>query len=410
MATEIKVKKIGMSIAPITLVEWKVKEGGEIKEGEVVLIVETEKIRHDIEAKGSGLLHIIVPEMGEALPGNVVGLIAETAEELSTLQQQKAPAGAAAPDETPAATPQVEDAVATAAPKRARRDRVLISPLARKLAEKHLVDISKLTSSGPDGRITREDVERYLETGGEAAPANDGRELASTVPLTGTRQAIAEHMHRSLSISAQLTAMGEIDMSEAVKVRESLIKQEATWGTRVTYTDLMLFLLARVLKEYPMVNTSIIDNEIKVWKNINIAVAVDVEAGLLVPVVKDADKKSLPEISREVKVLAGKARERTLTSDEVKGGTFTLSNLGALSGGWRFDTLIINQPQSAILGTGGISDRAVVREGQIVIRPIMTYSFTYDHRIIDGALAARFMNSLIELLEKPGAISDLMAK
>jgi len=133
-------------------------------------------------------------------------------------------------------------------------------------------------------------------------------------------------------------------------------------------------------------------------------VAVDVEAGLMVPVVKNADKKSLAEISKEVKTLAGKARERTLTSEEIKGGTFTLSNLGALSGGWRFDTLIINQPQSAILGTGGISDRAVVREGQIVIRPIMTYSFTYDHRIIDGALAARFINSLIGLLTNPGSV------
>jgi len=402
LATEIKVKKIGMSISPITLVEWKAKEGETVREGDVVLIVETEKIRHDIEAKGSGLLHIIVPETGEALPGNVVGLIAETADELSTLQQQKAPAGVNVTGEAPAEATEVKDAAPP--PKRARRDRILISPLARKLAEKHMIDVSKLHASGPDGRITREDVERYLKTRDEAAPEDDGREVATTVPLTGTRQAIAEHMHRSLSISAQLTAMGEIDMSEAVKARETLLKQEAAWGTRITYTDLILFLVARVLREYPMINSSMVGNEIKVWKNINIAVAVDVEAGLMVPVVKNADKKSLAEISKEVKTLAGKARERTLTSEEIKGGTFTLSNLGALSGGWRFDTLIINQPQSAILGTGGISDRAVVREGQIVIRPIMTYSFTYDHRIIDGALAARFINSLIGLLTNPGSV------
>lgn len=211
-------------------------------------------------------------------------------------------------------------------------------------------------------------------------------------------------MHRSLSISAQLTDMGEIDMGEVVKLREILVNQEESLGTRITYTDIVIFVVAKVLRGYPMVNASIIDDEIKVQKSINIAVAVDVEAGLLVPVVKNADQKSLVEISKEIKTLAEKARERSLKDDEVKGGTFTVSNPGALSGGWRLGTPIINQPQSAILGTGGITDRAAVREGQVVIRPIMTYSFTYDHRLIDGALAARFANKIVELLEDPSSI------
>lgn len=288
--------------------------------------------------------------------------------------------------------------------KKVKRDRILISPLARKLAEKHVVDVSILSGSGPDGRMVKEDIERAIETRGETILEYDGQEVERTIPLTGTRQSIAEHMHRSLSISAQLTDMGEIDMGEVVKLREILVNQEESLGTRITYTDIVIFVVAKVLRGYPMVNASIIDDEIKVWKSINIAVAVDVEAGLLVPVVRNADQKSLVEISKEIKTLAEKARERSLKDDEVKGGTFTVSNPGALSGGWRLGTPIINQPQSAILGTGGITDRAAVREGQVVIRPIMTYSFTYDHRLIDGALAARFANKIVELLEDPSSI------
>jgi pyruvate dehydrogenase E2 component (dihydrolipoamide acetyltransferase) len=219
------------------------------------------------------------------------------------------------------------------------------------------------------------------------------------MPLTGMRKEIAEHMIRSLSISAHLTAMGEIDMTEIVKLRGSLLGQEKVLDTRITYTDLLVFAVAKVLREYPVVNASIIDNEIKIWKDINIAVAVNVEGGVIVPVIKNADKKSLVEISQAVKTLTRRAKERTLTLEEVEDGTFTISNLGTLGGGWRFDTLIINQPQSAILGTGGITERAVVRDGQIVIRPIITYSFTYDHRLIDGAMAVKFMNSVIRLLE-----------
>jgi len=172
-----------------------------------------------------------------------------------------------------------------------------------------------------------------------------------------------------------------------------------------TYTDLLVLALAKVLSEYPIVNSSIIDNEIKLWEDINIAVAVAVEEGLIVPVVKNADQKSLVEVSQAVKTLAKKARERTLVAEEVQGGTFTLTNLGAVGGGYRFETVIINQPESAILGTGGITDRAVVRDGQIVIRPIMTYYFTYDHRVINGAVATQFMASVIRLLENPALLS-----
>jgi pyruvate/2-oxoglutarate dehydrogenase complex dihydrolipoamide acyltransferase (E2) component len=251
----------------------------------------------------------------------------------------------------------------------------------------------------------QEDSERQIEAKKIKQAEMGPVEAESTIPLTGTRKTIAEHMLRSLSISAQLTAMGEIDMTEIVKLRESLLEQEEVLATRITYTDLLVFAVAKVLKKYPLINASIIDNNIKVWKDINVAVAVHIEGGVIVPVIRNADKKSLAEISQEVKNLTQRARERTLTLEEIKGGTFTISNLGAIGGGWRFDTLIINQPQSAILGTGSITERAVVRDGQIVIRHIMTYSFTYDHRLIDGAMAVQFTKDLIMLLENPSFLS-----
>ena len=408
MAAKIIVPKLGMSTEPLLLVEWKVKEGDRVEKGSVVLVVETEKIRHDIEAEASGFLHILVNEGGEAEIGSAAGLITETKEELAALQKEMPKGVVAVAAAEPEPAPPVE-AVAPPAPAKAEGERIRISPVARKMAEERVVDIAKVAGTGPGGRIVKEDIAREIEVKKKVAapPAEapsgvyQGKRVKSTIPLTGMKKSIAEHMHRSLSVSAQVTVMGEIDMTEMVKLRKSLVAQEEVLGTRITYTDLLVLTLAKLLREYPLVNASIIDNEIKLWEDINIAVAVAVEDGLIVPVVKNADQKSLVEISQAVKTLAKKARERTLAAEEVQDGTLTLTNLGALGGGYRFETVIINQPESAILGTGGITDRAVVRDGQIVVRPIMTYYFTYDHRVVNGAVAAQFMGRLVQLLENP---------
>ncbi len=198
--------------------------------------------------------------------------------------------------------------------------------------------------------------------------------------------------------------MGEIDAYELVNLREQLLNKESELGIRITYTDLLVYFVSRTLKNFSLINSSIIDNEIKVWEDINIGVAVALEDGLIVPVIKNADKKTLMEISKNLKDLSNKARERKLEISDVKGSTFSLTNLGAFGGGYRFETVIINQPESAILGTGGIVDRPVVVNKEIVIRPIMTYYFTYDHRVIDGALAAKFINKLKEVLENASKI------
>lgn len=405
MATDITVPRLGMAVADATIIEWKVQEGEQVKEKQVVVVIETEKLRYDVESPAAGFVHIVKNADETAAVSSAIGVIAESKEELAALQTAQPE-----PEPAPAAEAEAAPQAAAAPPVSAggRGERVKISPVARKMAEEHVIDVTQVTGTGPGGRIIREDIEKAIAdkaAGPKEAAAPAGapgeKRVKSTVPLRGMRGAIAEHMHRSLATSAQLTAMGEIDMTQLVKLRQDLVEQESTFGTRITYTDLLVIAVARALKEHPAINASLIDNEVKIWEDINIGVAVALDEGLIVPVVAAADRKSLKEISQTVKALASRAREGKLQPDDISGGTFTLSNLGAVGAGYRFETVIINQPESAILGTGAITDRAVVREGQIVIRPIMTYYFTYDHRVIDGAVAAGFMAGVIKLLENP---------
>jgi pyruvate dehydrogenase E2 component (dihydrolipoamide acetyltransferase)/2-oxoglutarate dehydrogenase E2 component (dihydrolipoamide succinyltransferase) len=416
MTTEIKIPRVGMAVADATIIEWAAKEGDWVEERQVVVVIETEKVRADVESPEAGFVHIILKEGETAPAGEVIGLLAATKEELKALQKESSEAVLAKAEstETVAAATKANKAEPAlpreAVPLGKGEERIRVSPVARKLAEEHAVDITRVAGTGPGGRITREDIEKAIAAK-EAAPAAappaevPGERKAKTIiPLKGMRGAIAEHMHRSLSVAAQLTTMGEIDMTGMVKLRNNFVAQENTLGVRITYTDVLVFAIARVLRDHPMLNSSIIDNEIKVWQDINIGVATALDEGLIVPVVRNADQKSLVEISKEIKALTEKAKERKLKPEEVTGGTFTLTNLGALGTGWTFETAIINQPESAILRVGGITDRAVVREGQIVIRPIMTYSLTYDHRAIDGAVAAKFLSSLINTLENPALL------
>ncbi len=424
MAEYIAIPKLGMQMTEATLVEWKVNEGERVAQGEVVLTIETEKTQWEVEAASEGLVHILVPAEETAPVARVVGLIAEDETELDKIQKEPpgeiytSEAGAtAAQAEGTKTTPEAEKPESQSPP--AERKRVRISPVARKMAEEHMIDVSAIKGSGPEGRIVREDIQKAIEAKekGEvpvqtAASVSgevvQGKRVKDTIRLKSMRKSIAEHMHRSLSISAQLTSMGEIDMTEVKKIRTAMVQREESVGARITYTDILVFAVAKALKEFPIVNASLIENDIKLWEDINVGVAVAIESGtdggLIVPVIRNADTKSLVDINRELKALVEKARNGKLTPDDVTGSTFTVTNLGAFGGGYGFGTPIINQPESAILGTGAITDRPVVKEGQIVIRPIMTYSFTFDHRVIDGAPAAMFILRLTELLENPGLL------
>jgi pyruvate dehydrogenase E2 component (dihydrolipoamide acetyltransferase)/2-oxoglutarate dehydrogenase E2 component (dihydrolipoamide succinyltransferase) len=408
MAAYIAIPKLGMSMTEATVNVWKVQEGDRVEEGDIVLEIETDKTEWEVECTASGFVHLLVQEDVTVPVGRVVGLIAETEEELAALQKEPAReiyTTAPEPVEAPPA------AAAASSPAQARAERpegIRISPLARKMAQEHRLDLTTIRGTGPDGRIVREDIEKSLEARERetaSAEAFQGNRAKATVPLKGMRRAIAEHMQRSLSVAAQLSYMGEIDMTEVIKLRSALIEQEGNGGVRITYTDILVAAIAKVLKDNPIVNSSVVGNEIKVWEDINIGVAValedGLEGGLIVPVVRNADQKSVRDIGLEVGSLVEKARSGKLMPDDVTGGTFTLTNLGAVGGGYLFATPIVNQPQSAILGTAAICDRPVVRDGQVVVRPVMTYSFTFDHRAIDGAPAARFVDDLARLLENP---------
>jgi len=236
-----------------------------------------------------------------------------------------------------------------------------------------------------------------------------GKRVKEVIPLRGVRKIIAEHMLRSLQVSAQLTNMSMIDMTEMVKLRQTLLSQEKTTGIHFTYTDLFVKVVAQALSQHPLLNSSLIDNEIKIWEDINVGIALAFElreggSGLIVPVVHNADKKSLAEIHQVVRDLTERGRKLKLLPDDITGGTFTITNVGVFGGGsvfTGFGTPILNQPEVAILGTMPIVDAPVAREGQVVIRPMMNYNLTYDHRVVTGEDAVKFMITLQQLMEKP---------
>jgi len=408
--------KRGMTNTPMLVAEWIVKEGDKVAPGCEIVTIEAEKIADTILAEISGYLHIIVQEGQEVPIGTVIGIIAETMEEYNKvkdqIENQTTDELSSKEERSIEMKPQKEKTPVPFSSENVEVAKIArISPAARRIAKQYGIKIESIRGTGPGGIIVKEDIEELIHNKNlqkNIQDLYDGRQVRETIPLSKMRKQIAEHMVRSLTISAQLTLMGEIDMTEIKKIREILLTKKEVLSSRITYTDLFIYLLVKQLRKHRIINASLINDEIKLWDSINIGVATSLENGLIVPVIKDADKKSLSSLSIKLKELVKKAREEKLQLNDVTGGTFTITNLGSFSGaGYRFETAIINQPESAILGTGGISDRAVVREGKIVIRPILTYYFTYDHRVIDGLKAAKFMNDVQKAFEQPDLFIDI---
>jgi pyruvate dehydrogenase E2 component (dihydrolipoamide acetyltransferase) len=417
MATPVVMPQLAMMMKQGKIVEWRAKEGERINKGQVIMVIETEKVTYDIEASISGYFHIVTNLDETVLVNHVVAWIAASEEELSSLQAES-PAPVAG-DEKSGSAEKAPSGSAQAPVQRPPEGRVKISPAAKKIAEDHGINWGVLTGTGPGGRIVREDIEKAIEDakrepaaapqvewGGEVL---DGKRVKQALPLKGMRAAIAEHMIRSLQTAAQLTTTCDIDMSELIRIRNSFLAKEEKIGVRISFTDLLVFVLSRVLKEQPRMNSSLIDNRVILWEDINIGVAVavelsEMETGLIVPVIRNTDQKSLLTISKEVKALTKRARAMQLLPDDLGGGTFTITNFGVFGVGYSITTPVINQPEAAILGTGAVVDRAVVREGQIVVRPIMPLSLTFDHRLLDGAPIGKFFKRLQELLENPNLL------
>ena len=379
MATEIKMPKLGMAMRQGVVTKWLKEDGATVREGEPILEIESEKITYQIEAPASGVLHRVAQEE-ETLPvGAVLGYIAAPGEAVPKPEKPSAPEAAA-----PAAE------AASQAPVARSPDKgfVRASPVARRLAREHGIDLRQVKGTGPGGRIVEKDVRAFLEAQ-KAAPAP-----ARAVPFTGMRRTIARRMTESLQTMAQVTLFTEVDVTELVRLRERLRRE-----FELTYTDLIIKAVAHALEKHPRLNASLAGDEIRQHEEIHIGMAVALEEGLIVPVIRNANQKSLREIAQETKDLAQRAREGRLSVDEVTGSTFSVTNLG----GYGIDgfTPIINPPEAAILGVGRIVEKPAAYQGQVALRQMMVLSLTFDHRIVDGAPAAAFLRTVAEMLEMP---------
>jgi len=278
---------------------------------------------------------------------------------------------------------------------------VKASPLAKRLAREHQLELATICGTGPDGRIVERDILAALESPAatrSALTTASGLTPRETIPLSGMRRVIAERMHASLRDMAQLTLTTEADATALVELRSHLVPAAKVYGHRPpSYTDLILRIVARALRDHPLLNASLVDDQVVAWNEIHVGVAVALERGLLVPVIRDADRKPLQAISQELGDMAERARANRLTPDELQGGTFTVTNLGQQE----IDafTPIVNPPQCAILGIGRIAKKAAVYQDQLAVRSMVTLSLSFDHRVVDGAPAGAFLREVKRAIE-----------
>ena len=393
MAVAVILPKLDEAMRIGQIVRWAKKEGDWVEKGEVLFEVETEKVTFEIEAEASGILSKVMAKARDKVPvGATIAFILQPGEE--------------AP-EVPEPVIEVRGKVAVEAPRVAKEaEAVKASPLARKIAQEHNIDITIVKGTGPDGRIVREDVLRAVEEG-KAAPAPPAREEpelveGEVVPLSWIREIIATRMTESFQ-TPHFYLTVEVDTQELEKTRKQFMPIiESKIGIRLTVTDLIIKMVAKALEDNPSMNCTYVDGAMKLFKRIDMGLVTAVEGGLIVPVIRQANKKSLAEIAQARAELAQRARERKLSMEEMRGSTFTISNLGM----FEIDqfSAILQPPEAAILAIGRIADKAVVRDGQIVIRAMMTLTLSIDHRVLDGVIGAAFLRSLKNYIENP--VSD----
>ena len=391
MANPIVMPRLGDFMTEGTISKWNKAAGEGVEQGEVIAEIESEKLNYQLEAGGAGVLHRVAGE-GDVVPvDGIIGYL---------LAEGEAPPAAEA--SAPAAAAQRAEARRAPARQAGRRGDpgVPSTPGARRLAASLDVDISQVTATGPRGRVTEGDVRAFAESrqaGPEQAGPRGLPEPSSAAALSGMRKSIADHMRSSLSDTAQLSFFMELDVTDAQRLRK-----EASAGSDVTLSiaHVLTKACAGALKRYPALNSVLADGQVLTFDDVNVGVAVSLRDGLVVPVVRGADAKGIEEIARETTDLAERARNGALGPDEVLGGTFTISVLGSVDG----FTPILNAGQSAILGVGKSAEKPVVRDGEIVIREMITVSLTVDHQVVDGAVAAGFMRRLQQLVERPAAL------
>jgi pyruvate dehydrogenase E2 component (dihydrolipoamide acetyltransferase) len=441
MITRVILPKLGQTMEEGVIVDWVKKEGDPVARGDVLFTVESDKAVLEVEATARGYLRRILIPAGQTVPVlTVVAIITREADE--DISEIQAASGEVATErEKEAARPGSVEVATEPRLSDSGTGRIFASPRARKAAQEEGVDLALVKGTGPNGRVVEKDVLEYVASQPKATPmavkvaATAGLDLTAIsgsgvsgrimradvekampgslpspvetaategVPMAGVRRIIAERMAASHKATARVTLVTEADATELVKAREAFKATAAEgWGFAPGYNDLLGLIVARALREFPYMNARLSDDGevIERLTAVNLGMAVDTERGLLVPVIRDADQKGLRAFGSELRALVERARVGKSLPDDLTGGTFTITNLGM----YDIDafTPIINLPEAAILGAGRIQPKAVVRDGQIVARHMWTLSLTFDHRLVDGAPAARFLQWIKHLIENP---------
>jgi pyruvate dehydrogenase E2 component (dihydrolipoamide acetyltransferase) len=426
MSVEVIMPQMGESIAEGTIVKWLKHVGDKIERDEPLFEISTDKVDAEIPSPAAGtLLEILVTEGTTVEINTIVGRIGAAGEAPSVAAPRPAatPAPAAAPA---AAKPAAAPAAPVAPAAVATADRVVrSSPVVQKIASEHNVDVSLVEGTGEGGRVTKKDIMGYIDSAASAsipaampqaaaAPARSAPAPAAArpqvfasgqdevrEPMSIMRRKIAEHMVMSKHTSPHVYTIFEVDMHEVVKRRDAMKKEFEGEGVKLTFLPFFIEACIRGIKEYPIINSSVDGDTVVYKKNVNVGIAVALENGLIVPVIKQADQMNLLGLAKTAANLGERARTKRLVPDDVQGGTFTITNVGVFGG--VVGLPIINQPQAAIMGIGTIIKRPVVIDDAIAIRPIVYLSLSYDHRIVDGADAARFLTVVKRELEKPQA-------
>ena len=394
MATEIKLPRLGQGMESGTIVKWLKSEGDDVKKGEPLYELDTDKVTQEVEADASGVLLKIAVEEGEVEVGKTIAVIGEQGEEVSISEN-----GAKAPEPAQAAAPSTDvssghDRGLT--PDVSRKDdggRIKASPLARRIARERGIDIAQIRGTGPDGRIVAEDVERAQAPA--AAPAAPAGEV-ETRQLTSIRKTIARRLTQAWEAPVfQLVVSA--DMTQAMALVARL--RELHPDERPTVTDVLTRVTAAALMRHRDINAHYVNDEIQIHPSANVGIAVAAPQGLIVPVIRSAERLSIVDIARARADLVGRTRDNKLKQDDLEGGTFTISNLGMF--GVEQFVAVLNPPQVAILAVGASEERVVVENGAFVAKPLMTMTLTCDHRAIDGAVGADFLRTLKKLVESP---------
>lgn len=409
MATKIMMPKLSDTMEEGVILKWVRKEGEKVKQGETLVEIESDKADMELEAYDSGVVRkIVVPEGGKAAIGALIAIIGDPSEDISGLLADAPPVAKAAPLATSKEPARSAPASSTAtipppAPPQSPKDgRVKASPLAKRLAQEHQVDITGVQGSGPQGRVIKRDIEGALSAPSSATAARTtyAAGTSENVPLSPIRKTIAKRMAESKQTAPHFYVTVEADMEPAMTFREQL---NAASETKISFTDIIIKATSSALMRHPQVNATYQGDSMKQHHFVHMAVAVALEDGLVTPIIRNCEQKGIGAINADLRDLADRARNRKLKPEEYTGATFTISNLGMF--GVEEFVAIINPPEGAILAVGSIIEKPVVKSGAIAIGHTMKLTLSSDHRIIDGAVAARFLQDLKKILENPASLA-----